>query len=163
MAASLHGLPDKAGPEAAAASDLHICRADQDRARCRYAKRGHQWPQTFRQENPRSREGRRLSKHRVLFRLVPAPRHPEFHRAAYSMVIMKYLPHTIIGSYLLIGIMTFGHAFNADYRVSESKFVSSDEINSSRSLMCAICWPLYWSVQLTKDLRPTQKGVKAAS
>lgn len=42
-------------------------------------------------------------------------------------------------------IITFGAAYNRNPVKSESKSVTSAELNTADSLMCSMAWPLYWS------------------
>ena len=54
--------------------------------------------------------------------------------------------------YVLIAIITFGYAFNLEYKPSDSPFAPGDRLMATFG--CAAGWPLYWSVKATQHLRP---------
>jgi hypothetical protein len=57
-------------------------------------------------------------------------------------------------AYAVAGLLTFGYSFNADYREAPGPFVQSVELNTVGALFAAVGWPLYWSVQAFRGLRP---------
>lgn len=61
---------------------------------------------------------------------------------------MKYL----IAAYAVVGLLTFGYSYNADYRQGTA-FARAEEINASAALMAGMCWPFYWTVKAFKPLR----------
>lgn len=64
-------------------------------------------------------------------------------------------PLIIAGVIYAIGfIITFGHAFNQHHKVENGLFVSADEMNALTGFSCGLCWPLYWSVEALKYVRP---------
>lgn len=59
-------------------------------------------------------------------------------------------------TYLLIGILTYGVAFNRTKRPDES-LITDMEAKGFIGMVSAIAWPLYWSVQLFKFTAPDGK------
>jgi hypothetical protein len=59
-----------------------------------------------------------------------------------------------IAAYCIVGLLTFGYSYNADYTAPRSEFVRADELNSLSALMAGMFWPLYWSTQAFRGLRP---------
>lgn len=55
--------------------------------------------------------------------------------------------------YAMAGIVTFGYSYNADFEEG-NQFIRSGEINSARALLCGMMWPLYWTVEGFKGVRP---------
>lgn len=57
----------------------------------------------------------------------------------------------IVMTYIVIGILTYGIAFNRFEANENNKFISPIEGKALVGLMSGAFWPLYWSVQLTKN------------
>jgi hypothetical protein len=68
----------------------------------------------------------------------------------------KYFSGGLI-TYLLIAILTFGYSYNAGYESPRNTFVTAEETNGARAMMSAMLWPLYWSLQAFKSIRPEVK------
>ncbi len=64
----------------------------------------------------------------------------------------KYIVSLVL-LYVLIAMITFGCAFNLEYKPSTSPFANGDRLFATFG--CALGWPLYWSVKATQHLRPT--------
>lgn len=56
-------------------------------------------------------------------------------------------------AYILMAILTFGVSWNLN-NYQPGPRSSGEEKNTVASFGCALFWPFYWSVQITKPLRP---------
>jgi hypothetical protein len=60
----------------------------------------------------------------------------------------------LAAAYALVGLLTFGVAWNVDHEGPRG-YISAEERNMMRSLMCSFAWPLYLSVKAFSTLRAT--------
>ena len=58
--------------------------------------------------------------------------------------------------YALGFIFTFGHAFNQYHETEDGLITSSGEASAATGFICGLFWPLYWSAEGLKFVRPTQ-------
>jgi hypothetical protein len=57
--------------------------------------------------------------------------------------------------YFVVGLLTFGYSYNADYVVpAKGSFARAEELNSTGALLAAMAWPLYWSAKAFSGFRP---------
>jgi hypothetical protein len=57
----------------------------------------------------------------------------------------------LVVAYALMAVITYGHSWNTNYEYNDQKRM---DILPLESFLCAACWPLYWSAQAFKPLRP---------
>ena len=63
----------------------------------------------------------------------------------------------IIIAYIVIGILTFGHAYHQVPDTEQGRFAditytitNGPGTKSAGAIACAVAWPLYWSVRMYK-------------
>lgn len=59
----------------------------------------------------------------------------------------------ILVAYVVVGMVTFGYSYNADYQTPKSPFVAAEELNGARAVAAGMIWPLYWMVQAFRSHR----------
>lgn len=63
--------------------------------------------------------------------------------------------------YGLLGLLTFGYSYNADYRLPRSDFSTAEEVNFAGASIAGMGWPLYWVIVAFKPMRPADTTATA--